>query len=467
MLGRFRNLVAVLLIGDLVLTQLALYLSAVARREIELGQYIPPEQSFYSVLLHVIVLLIWAIVFVSFGVYDTRRMTMHVGEARVLVTAELVAVFAFAGVLYLSFRDVPRLMIFYFLLIDLFLLALLRVIVGVTLRYRQARGYDLAHVLIVGANDVGKAVAEALDSEVKHGLVRVGFCDDEPQPCCQPVWGRVEDVYPLVKHSHIEEVIVALPSVESRRIEALVRELQTLPVRIRIVPDFFRLAMAMARVEDLSGIPLVGIREPLIQGSSWVIKRTFDLVLSAIALFLLWPFMLVIAVAIKLDSSGAVLFRQQRVGENGRLFWMYKFRTMIEGADKEVSCQFVPAEGGMLAPVYKRQCDPRVTRLGRFLRRTSLDELPQLFNVFTGEMSLVGPRPEQAFIVDGYEPWQRQRLVVPPGVTGWWQVSGRSELPMHLNTEYDLFYIRNYSLWLDVQILWRTVGAVIRGRGAY
>ena len=121
----------------------------------------------------------------------------------------------------------------------------------------------------------------------------------------------------------------------------------------------------------------------------------------------------------------------------------------------------------MLAPVYKRQCDPRVTRLGRFLRRTSLDELPQLFNVFTGEMSLVGPRPEQAFIVDGYEPWQRQRLVVPPGVTGWWQVSGRSELPMHLNTEYDLFYIRNYSLWLDVQILWRTIGAVIRGRGAY
>ena len=186
MLGRFRNLVAVLFIGDVLLTQLALYLSGVARRQIDFGQYIPADQAFYSLPLHVLVLLIWPVVFVSFGVYDTRRMTMDVGEARVLVTAELVAFFAFAGVLYLSFRDVPRLMVFYFLLIDLFLLGLLRVIVGVILRYRQARGYELAHVLIVGANDIGHAVAEALDSEVMHGLVRVGFCDDAPHPCSNP-----------------------------------------------------------------------------------------------------------------------------------------------------------------------------------------------------------------------------------------------------------------------------------------
>jgi lipopolysaccharide/colanic/teichoic acid biosynthesis glycosyltransferase len=127
----------------------------------------------------------------------------------------------------------------------------------------------------------------------------------------------------------------------------------------------------------------------------------------------------------------------------------------------------MPDQDGMLQPVYKRPDDPRVTRVGRILRRISLDELPQLINVLKGEMSLVGPRPEQAFIAEQYRPWQRQRLVVPPGITGWWQVSGRSNLPMHLNTEYDVFYVRNYSIWLDLKILWRTVGAVIRGRGAY
>ena len=135
---------------------------------------------------------------------------------------------------------------------------------------------------------------------------------------------------------------------------------------------------------------------------------------------------------------------------------MYKFRTMVAGAENKVNQETFE----------KRPDDPRVTTLGRFLRRTSLDELPQIFNVLKGEMSLVGPRPEMTFIVDKYEPWQRQRLAVPPGITGWWQVSGRSDLPMHLNTQYDLYYIRNYSILLDLKILWRTAGVVIRGKGA-
>ena len=136
---------------------------------------------------------------------------------------------------------------------------------------------------------------------------------------------------------------------------------------------------------------------------------------------------------------------------------MYKFRTMVADAEKKVNTETFE----------KRPDDPRVTPLGRFLRRTSMDELPQIFNVLKGEMSLVGPRPEMTFIVDKYEPWQRQRLAVPPGITGWWQVSGRSDLPMHLNTQYDLYYIRNYSILLDLKILWRTAGAVIKGKGAY
>jgi lipopolysaccharide/colanic/teichoic acid biosynthesis glycosyltransferase len=174
--------------------------------------------------------------------------------------------------------------------------------------------------------------------------------------------------------------------------------------------------------------------------------------------------MLLIALAIRLDSPGPIIFRQQRVGENGRLFWMYKFRTMLSEADMRDPDVALDEAG---RAVYKSPDDARVTRVGRFLRRTSLDELPQFFNVMKGEMSLVGPRPELQFIVERYEPWQRQRLAMPPGITGWWQVNGRSDLPMHLNTQLDLYYVRNYSLWLDVKILWKTVGAVLQGRGAY
>ena len=175
--------------------------------------------------------------------------------------------------------------------------------------------------------------------------------------------------------------------------------------------------------------------------------------------------MLLIAVAIKLDSPGPVLFMQQRVGENGRLFSMAKFRSMVVNADQLAPQVVQLGKNGEV--LHKQAHDPRVTRVGRVLRRTSLDEIPQVFNVLRGEMSLVGPRPELPWLVEHYEIWQRRRFAVPPGITGWWQVNGRSERTMHLHTEDDLYYIQNYSPLLDLQILWRTVGVVLRGRGAF
>jgi lipopolysaccharide/colanic/teichoic acid biosynthesis glycosyltransferase len=177
--------------------------------------------------------------------------------------------------------------------------------------------------------------------------------------------------------------------------------------------------------------------------------------------------MLVIALVIKISSPGPVFFRQQRVGERGHLFWMYKFRSMVEGAEQqEANLIQKMAEGW---PSFaKRPEDPRVTRVGRFLRRTSLDELPQLFNVLKGEMSLVGPRPELPDLVNMYQGWQHKRFVVPQGMTGWWQVNGRMKrADLQQRLEDDLFYIRNYSLWLDLQILWKTIQAIIEGEGAY
>jgi lipopolysaccharide/colanic/teichoic acid biosynthesis glycosyltransferase len=175
--------------------------------------------------------------------------------------------------------------------------------------------------------------------------------------------------------------------------------------------------------------------------------------------------MLLVAVAIKLDSSGPALFVQERIGENGQPFMMYKFRSMVVNADRMPGLPVLNDQDGVV--VHKIPNDPRVTRIGRFIRRTSLDELPQLFNVLRGEMSLVGPRPELPWLVENYEIWQRRRFAVPPGITGWWQVNGRSDRLMHMHTEDDLYYIQNYSPLLDLQILWRTIGVVVRGRGAF
>jgi lipopolysaccharide/colanic/teichoic acid biosynthesis glycosyltransferase len=176
-------------------------------------------------------------------------------------------------------------------------------------------------------------------------------------------------------------------------------------------------------------------------------------------------FMGTIALAIWLESGRPVLFRQQRVGENGQLFEMLKFRTMVPNAEEmRYLVERTDKEGRL---IHKVPNDPRITRFGHYLRLTSLDELPQIFNILKGNMSLVGPRPELPYLVEKYETWQRKRFAVPPGLTGWWQINGRSDKPMHLNTEDDLYYVQNYSLLLDIQILFRTIGVVLRGRGAF
>ena len=194
-------------------------------------------------------------------------------------------------------------------------------------------------------------------------------------------------------------------------------------------------------------------------------KRVFDLIVGSFALVLSLPLMALAAFFVYFEDGPPVIFRQKRVGKDGRLFEIYKFKTMVNNAEQwHGQIETRDAHGN---PIYKNPEDPRVTRVGRILRRSSLDELPQLFNVLTGTMSLVGPRPELPHLVKKYESWQYQRFAVPPGMTGWWQISGRSDRPMHLHTEDDLYYIQNRSIWLDLQIIFRTIWVVIRGKGAY
>ena len=250
-----------------------------------------------------------------------------------------------------------------------------------------------------------------------------------------------------------------------KRIESIAKELEDLPVKIWVVPDYFHLSLHQARMAHLADIPMLDLRASALNEHDRMLKRAFDLIVVSLMLLPALPLMGLIALFIWLFDGRPVLFNQKRVGENGHIFKIYKFRTMILHADKMLSKVSEKDEQGNL--IHKKKGDPRVTRLGRFLRRFSLDELPQLLNIFAGQMSLVGPRPELPALVEQYEPWQRQRLTVPQGLTGWWQINGRSDKPMHLHTEDDLYYVRNYSLWLDIQILVKTFWVVVHGKGAY
>ncbi len=197
-----------------------------------------------------------------------------------------------------------------------------------------------------------------------------------------------------------------------------------------------------------------------------LLKRMMDIVISGTALVCLSPIIALIALAIRLDSEGEMLFKQERIGEGGKRFKIYKFRSMVKDAPKaQVAVNTTDTAGNI---IHKQENDPRVTRVGRFIRKTSLDELPQLFNILRGDMSVVGPRPEMPWMVeDHYQEWQYGRFTVPQGLTGWWQINGRSDKPMHLHTHEDLEYIRNYSIWLDIYIILKTPWAVVRGKGAY
>jgi exopolysaccharide biosynthesis polyprenyl glycosylphosphotransferase len=237
------------------------------------------------------------------------------------------------------------------------------------------------------------------------------------------------------------------------------------PVMVHMIPGVLDLTFARTPVEMAGGIPLISLRESALTESQRILKRLFDLLASAGLLVVLSPLMLLIALMIKLESPGSVFFTQERIGEHGRRFRMIKFRSMYQDAERrwaEVARR--DASGNLM---HKVVGDPRVTPVGRKLRRSSLDELPQLINVLLGQMSLVGPRPEIPVVAAEYDPWQWQRFRVPPGITGWWQVNGRSDKPMHLHTEDDLYYIQNYSFWLDLRILLKTVIVVLQGHGAY
>lgn len=469
--GKISRLSIQLFILDLIITPVGLYLASQLRILLPYGLEMPDEAALLPWQVYLIAVICWSTALVLNGAYDPQRVLRWFNEAIRVGSAAVLATGLLAGALFMTYRETSRLQFLYFLVVNLILLlgyrAIIRILDNLTGR---ARPGGENRVLVVGAGELGLRVAEVIHDHSRWGFELVGFLDDDKlkqgvEYVGVKVLEKIYAVRTVVEEYNIGEVWIALPVYAYDRINLVMYELEKLPVRIKVVPDYFSLAIVRAKADVLGGIPVIGLREPVIEGLPRLTKRIFDIIVGTLLLILLSPLMLLIAIAVRIDSKGSALFRQRRVGENGRLFDMLKYRTMEQDAEERQDEVLSETQDGEV--IHKTKDDPRVTSMGRFLRRTSFDELPQLLNVIKGEMSLVGPRPEMPWLVDRYQSWQRKRFAVPQGITGWWQINGRSDKPMHLNTDDDLYYVYNYSLWLDIAILLRTPIAVLRGQGAF
>ena len=337
---------------------------------------------------------------------------------------------------------------------------------------QHLRQYDIGvrRVLLIGAGHVGRMVMRTVAARPDYGYKLVGFLDDNPAKSSTDIGrfkalGPVDHAKEVIEQNRIERVIICLPWQAHRTIQRLLRDCEQLGIHAYVVPDLFQLTKNQMQVEDLNGVPLLTTRDISIQGWNLVIKRTFDLVIGLVAGIVALPILLLLALAIRLDSPGPILYSQVRVGKNEKTFRVYKFRSMVSNAEAlQPEVQELNESTG---PLFKIRNDPRLTRVGRFIRRYSLDELPQIYNVLRGEMSLVGPRPNLPSEVAAYQEWMKKRLSVSPGITGLWQVSGRSDLTFDEMVLLDIFYVENWSLGMDLSILIRSLPAVLGAKGAY
>jgi exopolysaccharide biosynthesis polyprenyl glycosylphosphotransferase len=429
-----------------------------------------PNQKLFPQWLYFVFPLIWVAVLASFSIYDSKKNLKVVDELSTLTAASLIASISQAGILFLTYRDFSRALFLMIVLFSYLLCVFWRLISRIIFRLRKENLNYGQKILIVGVGPeihriektLSKNLSENIDQiSILHLKTLDAFANETSLDC--PV--TIKFVRDEVIRVQATDVIIAFSRNASNWIGVITSNLEDLPMGVWVALDYYDLSLANTYVENLAGLPLLDLRAPALNEYSRIIKRVFDLFVSVFGLIILSPLLVISALIVLLDTGWPVFFFQKRVGENGRLFTMIKFRTMVKDAEKiRAQAERVNENGEV---VHKSPNDPRVTSSGRFLRRFSLDELPQLINVIKGEMSLVGPRPELPYLAENYDHWQRRRLAVPPGITGWWQVNGRSNRVMHLHTEDDIYYVENYSIWLDLRILIRTLWVVLIGNGAF
>lgn len=465
---RGRPLGLALWLGDVACAVAAMELAAGVRRILPFG--VIPDRDYVTPGVLALVACVWGVVFYFLGAYERRNREGWRDEVRMVLLASALAVCALAASFYfLKVELFSRALFLYFFALDVGLTLAWRAGLRVWRTRRRARAAETRRAIIVGTD----AAAMELAAHVRawDGYTLLGFVTDRDTDGDKgaglgaPVLGSLADAARLAARLDVDDVFLTQTVRGRAELAELILALREQHVRVRLMPDLLEVVTVRTGIETLRGLPMITLREPAITGINSVMKRALDVAGASLSLVVFGPVMLVIAVLIRLDSSGPILFTQERAGQYGKPFRIYKFRTMV--ANAEALLEQVVNMNELSEPHFKLRNDPRVTRVGKWLRRTSLDELPQFFNVLRGNMSLVGPRPEMMRLASQYSPLQRQRLLVKPGLTGAMQISGRGDLSFEEWMKLELDYIENYSIWRDLVILAKTVPAVLSGRGAY
>ncbi len=448
---------------------LGLFLTAIKARPTASVEFLSARVRVGEVLAILAFLAACRGLFARCGLYQSRRLGPRSCLYRQIAVAVSIATLLLAGIgALVPIRTFAGTFLLWFWGAALATLAGSRALFYRFLEACRNRGRNLRYILIAGAGPRGRRFAADLESRPELGYVVLGFLDDAelPSGCKARLMGRLGDLGRILRTQEVDEVAVALP-IKSFYAEAsrIISVCEQHGVIVRLPGDVFEARLARVESEQFEGLSIVTLFTGRGSAFSFWLKRVLDLTLAGTALLLLLPFLGLIALAIKLDSPGSVLFRQVRLGYHGRRFRVLKFRTMV--ADAEERQGEVEHLNEVDGAAFKMRNDPRVTRIGRWLRRASLDELPQLINVLRGEMSLVGPRPLPLRDVEQLQAdWPRRRFSVPPGLTGPWQAAGRHRIRFDDWMRMDLDYIDNWSLFLDFKILLRTVPAVWTGAGA-
>jgi exopolysaccharide biosynthesis polyprenyl glycosylphosphotransferase len=444
---------------DSAMACLAFFLAYLLRpREATPNQVIPPFA--YYVGMMALSVLALVVVFFFHKLYHLRRGASRLDELYSVFSATSIGVIvgmAFTAFVYRTEIDYPRVMIVYFWAWALVLVGVGRLAHSTLRSALYRRGWGESRVLIVGAGDAGNLILEKIRVSPQLGYQPIGFLDDARAGQTirgLPVLGKVDQLGEVVEYYRVNEVIIAVPEASHEDLLAMISRCEDGRVSIKVFPDVFQIMAAEVNVGDLNGLPLLTMRDVALRGWRLTLKRIVDVVISASVLVFISPWLLLIALLVKLDSPGPALYMQERMGLDAKPFPIFKFRSMRANAEEETG------------PVWATPGDPRRTRIGAWLRKYSLDELPQFINVFLGDMSLVGPRPERPVFVEQFRqlvPRYMERHREKAGVTSWAIVNGlRGDTSIWERTKYDLYYIENWSLWFDFKIMLLTLLRIFR-----
>ena len=424
---------------------------------------IPPFFTYLTLLL--VMLPLWYIVFKAFGLYRPRRISSKFAEIMDIAKGTTIAILILVSLTFFVRKyEFSRLTFVYFGIICVIALCVERILFRELLRLIRKRGYNLRHALIVGTGSLGQDVTDRVHSHPELGIKIRGFlCEDNSQIGNElkgfKVLDTFENVRNVVMNQNIDMVLITLPLSAHERLKRILDDIGDEMVSIMLIPDLVELATLRGGIGEFEGMPIISLRDTPLYGWNVVVKRVTDIVLSITILLAVSPLMLVISLLVKATSIGHVFYRQERMGLDGRIFSMLKFRTMETQAEKETG------------PVWAAKGDSRKTIIGSFLRKTSMDELPQFFNVLKGDMSIVGPRPEREFFIQQFRskiPKYMLRHKMKAGITGWAQISGwRGNTSLEKRIEYDLYYIENWSLRFDMEIMWLTIWRGLVNKHAY